>query len=178
MTGSVASAARISRCIEPTSPTASSDVRAITVSAARSNCERSVNQLRRRVYENPLQVDRPRGARHANHLEPAVRLLVEPEPASNGIDGAEVLAGHCLADDRDARRVAAIALVDRPAVEDGNAQHLEIAWSGPDAPGADGRTGCRTLDDELHARHLHRQTTRQHGRLHARNARNAAPNLL
>ena len=94
--------------------------------------------------------------------------------------GAEVLPRHGLADDRDARRVPAIPFVERPAVQDGNAQHVEVARSRPDRAGDPGAPTCRfdILDDKRHARRLHRQPSGQHGGLHARNRRDPASKLL
>ena len=109
----------------------------------------------------------------------------EPEAASDGaggIAGAEVLPRHRLADHGDARRVPAIALVQGPAEQDGNAQHVEVV---PVPPRSRRRRRSRVrsggraaFDDDRHANRLHRQAAREHGGLHAGNRADPASNLL
>src|SRR5436190_2120138 len=110
------------------------------------------------------------GIGHADNFEPAIRLLLEAEPSPDLIARAEVLRRHRLADDRGQRGVAAIPLVDRAAVQDRNAQYVEVAWSGPDLAGEHrGVLGWLPVDDHPHPVDLHRQASREDRRFDAGN---------
>ena len=151
-TGSARSNARSSRCMAPTRPAAPSDVRATTdVRRPIGLRERAEEQVGRRIDEIAAEIARPRVAGHADDLASTGR-----RPSSSRkrrptrVRRPEVAARHALVDDRDARRVRAIARVDGTAEQQRNLQRLEEPGRRPDAGGIRVLLGpfADPLDDE------------------------------
>ena len=155
ITGSVTSTARSSRCIAATRRRRITRRPRDDRRRQRAGLRvRAVERRRDRIEDVVVEVAGAGIAHDADHLGPRVRIVLQPESPADGVHRAEVLPRHPLGDHRDARRVRAVACVERAAVQERDAQRVEEARSRRRSLTASTSDPCLTggaVNDDRHA---------------------------